>query len=197
MNSMSFHLMKEVCTLEVWCWNSVPDPAILVKNFNVVDFVGKWFITSGLNPTFNTFDCQLHKFHTESKKLVGNLSWRIRTPDTGFFTRSTVQRFCKIQSILQCSTIMTMSSFTIKMAGNFPFTIKFLPESSGLELEMAAKSIGRDFNKFISTDNKRSWKNIESSYSCTAKSFWVSRKGNLDFFFFFISAAFFFFNLFL
>ncbi|KAJ6854819.1 violaxanthin de-epoxidase [Populus alba x Populus x berolinensis] len=73
--------------------DSVPDPAILVQNFNVADFVGKWFITSGLNPTFDTFDCQLHKFHTESNKLVGNLSWRIRTPYTGFFTRSTVQRF--------------------------------------------------------------------------------------------------------
>jgi violaxanthin de-epoxidase len=64
--------------------NSVPDPAILVKNFNVADFVGKWFITSGLNPAFDAFDCQLHKFHKESNKLVGNLSWRIRTPVTGF-----------------------------------------------------------------------------------------------------------------
>lgn len=71
----------------------VPDPAVLVKSFNIKDFSGKWFITSGLNPTFDTFDCQLHEFHTESDKLVGNLSWRIRTPDTGFFTRSTVQRF--------------------------------------------------------------------------------------------------------
>lgn len=71
----------------------VPDPAVLVKNFNIADFSGKWFITSGLNPTFDTFDCQLHEFHTESNKLVGNLSWRIRTPDGGFFTRSTMQRF--------------------------------------------------------------------------------------------------------
>ncbi|XP_058002621.1 violaxanthin de-epoxidase, chloroplastic-like [Hevea brasiliensis] len=66
----------------------VPDPAVLVKSFNiaVADFNGKWYITSGLNPTFDTFDCQLHEFHTESNKLVGNLSWRIRTPDSGFFT---------------------------------------------------------------------------------------------------------------
>ena len=71
----------------------VPDPAVLVKNFNIADFNGKWFITSGLNPTFDTFNCQLHEFHTESKKLVGNLSWRIGTPDGGFFTRSAVQRF--------------------------------------------------------------------------------------------------------
>ncbi|KAL2549409.1 Violaxanthin de-epoxidase [Forsythia ovata] len=70
-----------------------PDPALLVQNFNINDFNGKWFITSGLNPTFDTFDCQVHEFHTESDKLVANLSWRIRTPDTGFFTRSTVQKF--------------------------------------------------------------------------------------------------------
>ncbi|KAI6685093.1 hypothetical protein NL676_031006 [Syzygium grande] len=66
----------------------VPDPAVLVKSFNIADFSGKWFISSGLNPTFDTFDCQLHEFHTESNKLVGNLSWRIRTPDSAFFTRT-------------------------------------------------------------------------------------------------------------
>ncbi|GAB4855810.1 Violaxanthin de-epoxidase, chloroplastic [Ancistrocladus abbreviatus] len=71
----------------------VPDPGVLVKKFNLSDFSGKWFISSGLNPTFDTFDCQLHEFHVESGKLVANLSWRIRTPDSGFFTRSTVQRF--------------------------------------------------------------------------------------------------------
>ncbi|VFQ64741.1 unnamed protein product [Cuscuta campestris] len=57
------------------------------------DFEGKWFITSGLNPTFDAFDCQVHEFHVEGDKLVGKLSWRIQTPDGGFFTRSAVQRF--------------------------------------------------------------------------------------------------------
>nr|XP_043609854.1 violaxanthin de-epoxidase, chloroplastic [Erigeron canadensis] len=71
----------------------VPDPAALVKSFNMKDFSGKWYITSGLNPTFDAFDCQLHEFHTESDKLVGNLTWRIKTPDGGFFTRSAVQTF--------------------------------------------------------------------------------------------------------
>ncbi|KAL8544609.1 hypothetical protein ACS0TY_005000 [Phlomoides rotata] len=70
-----------------------PDPAYLVPKFNINDFNGKWFISSGLNPTFDTFDCQVHEFHTEGAQLVGNLSWRIRTPDTGFFTRSAVQTF--------------------------------------------------------------------------------------------------------
>ncbi|XP_039819533.1 violaxanthin de-epoxidase, chloroplastic-like isoform X1 [Panicum virgatum] len=71
----------------------VPDPAALVKNFNMSDFNGKWYISSGLNPTFDTFDCQLHEFHVEGDKLIANITWRIRTPDSGFFTRSTVQRF--------------------------------------------------------------------------------------------------------
>nr|CAB3484269.1 unnamed protein product [Digitaria exilis] len=71
----------------------VPDPSALVKNFNLADFNGKWYISSGLNPTFDTFDCQLHEFHVEGDKLIANIAWRIRTPDSGFFTRSTVQRF--------------------------------------------------------------------------------------------------------
>lgn len=71
----------------------VPDPSVLVKNFDMKDFNGKWFITRGLNPTFDVFDCQLHEFHVEENKLVGNISWRIRTPDGGFFTRSTEQKF--------------------------------------------------------------------------------------------------------
>ena len=71
----------------------IPDPSVLVKTFNLADFNGKWYISSGLNPTFDTFDCQLHEFHVEDGKLFGNLTWRIRTPDGGFFTRSAVQRF--------------------------------------------------------------------------------------------------------
>ncbi|KAK9069290.1 hypothetical protein SSX86_013406 [Deinandra increscens subsp. villosa] len=73
----------------------VPDPSSLVKSFNMNDFTGKWFITSGLNPTFDIFDCQLHEFHTEGNKLVGNLTWRIKTPDGGFFTRTAVQTFAQ------------------------------------------------------------------------------------------------------
>lgn len=71
----------------------VPDPSALVKNFNMADFSGKWYISSGLNPTFDTFDCQLHEFRLEGDRLVANLAWRIPTPDTGFFTRGAVQRF--------------------------------------------------------------------------------------------------------
>ena len=71
----------------------VPDPSALVKNFNMADFTGKWYISSGLNPTFDTFDCQLHEFRLEGDRLIANLAWRIPTPDSGFFTRGAVQRF--------------------------------------------------------------------------------------------------------
>ncbi|GLJ14063.1 hypothetical protein SUGI_0225050 [Cryptomeria japonica] len=57
------------------------------------DLSGKWYISSGLNPTFDTFDCQVHEFYPASNNLTGKLSWRISTPDGGFFTHSIVQRF--------------------------------------------------------------------------------------------------------
>ncbi|KAH9315365.1 hypothetical protein KI387_023992, partial [Taxus chinensis] len=71
----------------------VPDPSVLVKKFNIADFNGKWYISRGLNPTFDTFDCQVHEFYPTSKNLTAKLSWRISTPDGGFFTRSAIQRF--------------------------------------------------------------------------------------------------------
>ncbi|POO02984.1 Lipocalin [Trema orientale] len=163
----------------------IPDPAVLVKSFNIADFSGKWFISSGLNPTFDTFDCQLHEFHTESNKLVGNLSWRISTPDGGFFTRSTMQRF--VQDPQQPGILYNhdneylhyqddwyiLSSKIENKPDDYIFVYyrgrndawdgyggavvytrsSTLPESIVPELERAAKSVGRDFSKFIRTDN--------------------------------------------
>ncbi|KAL5767994.1 hypothetical protein ACOSQ2_014777 [Xanthoceras sorbifolium] len=163
----------------------VPDPAVLVKSFNITDFGGKWFISSGLNPTFDAFDCQLHEFHTESDKLVGNLSWRIRTPDGGFFTRSAVQRF--VQDPVHPGILYNrgneylhyqddwyiLSSKIENKPDDYVFVYyrgsndawdgyggavvytrsAVLPETIVPELEQAAKSVGRDFNKFIKTNN--------------------------------------------
>ncbi|OVA03356.1 Violaxanthin de-epoxidase [Macleaya cordata] len=163
----------------------VPDPGALVKNFNIGDFSGKWYISSGLNPTFDTFDCQLHEFHTESNKLIGNLSWRIRTPDGGFFTRSATQKF--VQDPLQPGILYNHDNeflhyqddwyiLSSKIENNpddyifvyyrgrndawdgyggaFVYTRSaVLPDSIVPELERAAKSVGRDFNTFIKTDN--------------------------------------------
>ncbi|CAA3022849.1 violaxanthin de-epoxidase, chloroplastic [Olea europaea subsp. europaea] len=162
-----------------------PNPADLVQNFNMNDFNGKWFITSGLNPTFDTFDCQVHEFRTESNKLVGNLSWRIRTPDTGFFTRSTVQKFVqdpKYPGILYNhdneflhyqDDWYILSSKIENSPDDYVFVYyrgrndawdgyggavvytrsAVLPESIVPELKRAAKSVNRDFDKFIRTDN--------------------------------------------
>ncbi|KAJ7978216.1 Violaxanthin de-epoxidase [Quillaja saponaria] len=163
----------------------VPDPAVLVQSFNIADFNGKWFISSGLNPTFDTFDCQLHEFHTESNKLVGNLSWRVRTPDGGFFTRSTMQKF--VQDPTQPGILFNHDNEYLHYqddwyvlsskienkeddyvfvyyrgrndawdgyGGAFVYTRSaVLPDSIVPELEKAAKSVGRDFNQFIRTDN--------------------------------------------
>ncbi|MBA0803611.1 hypothetical protein Gohar_013802 [Gossypium harknessii] len=163
----------------------VPDPAVLVENFNIADFTGKWFISSGLNPTFDTFDCQLHEFHTEGGKLVGNLSWRIRTPDGGFFTRSATQRFVQDPNhpgILynhdneylhyQDDWYIISSKIENKpddyvfvyyrgrndawdgYGGAVVYTRSaVLPKTIVPELERAAQNVGRNFNKFIRTDN--------------------------------------------
>ncbi|KAK2638110.1 hypothetical protein Ddye_025905 [Dipteronia dyeriana] len=164
---------------------TVPDPAVLVKSFNVADFSGQWYISSGLNPSFDTFDCQLHEFHTESDKLVGNLSWRIRTIDGGFFTRSAVQRF--VQDPVHPGILYNhgneylhyqddwyiLSSKMENKPDDYVFVYyrgsndawdgyggaviytrsAVLPETIVPELEKAAKSVGRDFNTFINTDN--------------------------------------------
>ncbi|KAG6738416.1 hypothetical protein POTOM_058032 [Populus tomentosa] len=98
MNSMSVKSHeRSVYLRSLMFGDSVPNPAFLVKNFNVADFVGKWFVTGGL------------------------------------FTQSTVQRYDAWDVVYTRSAV--------------------LPESIVLELEMAAR---RDFNKFISTDNKGS-----------------------------------------
>lgn len=163
----------------------VPDPSVLVKSFNIEDFNGKWYISSGLNPIFDAFDCQLHEFHTESGRLVANLSWRIKTPDEGFLTRTAVQRFVQDPTnpgILynhdneflhyQDDWYILSSKIENKpedyvfvyyrgrndawdgYGGAFIYTKSaVLPESIVPELERAAKSVGRDLNTFIRTDN--------------------------------------------
>ncbi|PIA35980.1 hypothetical protein AQUCO_03400106v1 [Aquilegia coerulea] len=162
-----------------------PEPAALVKSFNLEDFTGKWYISSGLNPLFDTFDCQLHEFHTESNKLVGNITWRIKTLDGGFFTRSGVQKF--VQDPAQPGILYNhdneylhyeddwyiLSSKIENKPDDYIFVYyrgrndawdgyggsvvytrsKVLPDSIVPELERAAKSVGRDFNTFIRTDN--------------------------------------------
>jgi len=78
----------------------IPEPTSLVQDFDMTKFTGDWYITMGQNKLFDTFDCQLHKFsYDETKKmLVGDLQWRVGTPDGGFITRSAEQTFRQDQN---------------------------------------------------------------------------------------------------
>jgi len=63
-------------------------------DFDTTKFTGRWYISAGLNPLFDTFDCQTHFFNSpEPGRLFGKLYWRITQPDGEFFTRDTVQKF--------------------------------------------------------------------------------------------------------
>ena len=37
----------------------VPPDCTQITEFKTKDFTGKWYITAGLNPLFDTFDCQV------------------------------------------------------------------------------------------------------------------------------------------
>jgi len=72
----------------------VPPEASYVKAFDTRVFDGRWYISAGLNPVFDTFDCQVHFFTAPTPKtLYGKLNWRIAEPDGEFFTKDTIQRF--------------------------------------------------------------------------------------------------------
>ena len=58
---------------------------------------GRWYITAGLNPLFDTFDCQEHFFGVpEPGKLYGKINWRIPKGNSDFIERSTVQTFDQV-----------------------------------------------------------------------------------------------------
>lgn len=77
----------------------VPGPEALTKEFDPSKMTGPWYISAGLNPLFDRFDCQLHFFLgtkgvlSEPGKLLGKINWRIQEPDGEFLTKSTVQKF--------------------------------------------------------------------------------------------------------
>ncbi|CAM9476966.1 unnamed protein product [Scytosiphon promiscuus] len=72
----------------------VPPIESQAKAFNPKMMEGQWYISAGLNPAFDTFDCQVHFFNSPKPgKLVGKLNWRIKEPDGEFFTRDVVQKF--------------------------------------------------------------------------------------------------------
>jgi violaxanthin de-epoxidase len=72
----------------------VPKPDVPVPRFSTKLWNGRWYITAGQNPLFDTFPCQVHFFtETEPGRFVGKLNWRITEPDGEFFTRDAIQTF--------------------------------------------------------------------------------------------------------
>lgn len=77
----------------------VPPDCSLDNTFDLSSFQGRWYITAGLNPLFDTFDCQEHFFASpEPGKVFAKINWRIPstdplTGDRDFIDRSVMQRF--------------------------------------------------------------------------------------------------------
>jgi len=72
----------------------VPSADKVVPKFDTAFFTGRWYITAGQNPLFDTFPCQVHFFSsTGPDRFVGKLNWRIEEPDGEFFTRDALQAF--------------------------------------------------------------------------------------------------------
>ena len=72
----------------------VPPESALDTSFDLSGFVGTWYITAGLNPLFDTFDCQAHSFVNPAPgRMTAQINWRIARPDGDFMERSTIQNF--------------------------------------------------------------------------------------------------------
>lgn len=71
----------------------VPSNDALVSSFSPNEFNGRWYISAGLNPLFDTFDCQVHFFDVQDNKLYAKINWRISEPDGEFIEKNTLQRF--------------------------------------------------------------------------------------------------------
>lgn len=72
----------------------VPNPESLVPALDVAELTGRWWISAGLNPLFDTFDCQQHFFAaTGPGSIAAKINWRVQRPNGQFYERSDLQRF--------------------------------------------------------------------------------------------------------
>ncbi len=58
-----------------------PVPDYPKGSVDIADFTGTWYITRGLNPLYDCFDCQVHSFRLDdgaAKPLVGDLSYSVK-----------------------------------------------------------------------------------------------------------------------
>lgn len=49
---------------------------------------GTWKVALGLNPTFDTFDCQVHTFDAKANRVDAVFRYRVRRPDGTWFARA-------------------------------------------------------------------------------------------------------------
>ena len=72
----------------------LPKPEVLVQALDVGELEGRWYISAGLNPLFDTFPCQVHYFTSpEPGKMFVKINWRVARPNGQFYERSDLQRF--------------------------------------------------------------------------------------------------------
>lgn len=160
----------------------VPPDCSLVTNFDTSDFQGRWFITAGLNPLFDIFDCQEHYFASpEPGKLFGKINWRIPKGDNDFIERSTMQRF--VQTPENPARLLNHDNEYLHYEDDW-YVLAWKPDSYALiyykgqndawkgyggatlytrsatippeiipEVSAAAERAGLDWNKFTVTDN--------------------------------------------
>uniref|UniRef100_A0A7S2SKA3 VDE lipocalin domain-containing protein n=1 Tax=Rhizochromulina marina TaxID=1034831 RepID=A0A7S2SKA3_9STRA len=159
----------------------VPPESALVRSFNTKQFEGRWYISAGLNPIFDTFPCQVHFFTSPKPGLLyGKLNWRIVEPDGEFFTRNAVQRFKQDPSmpgvlynhdneylhyqddwyILDSDKDFVLVYYRGRndawdgYGGAVLYTRQpTVPTAIIPRVEAAAERAGLDFSKFVQTDN--------------------------------------------
>mmetsp|Transcript_40244 Transcript_40244/g.84399 ORF Transcript_40244/g.84399 Transcript_40244/m.84399 type:complete len:280 (-) Transcript_40244:433-1272(-) len=77
-------------------------PSQVADSFRLEEFVGKWYITRGLNPLFDCFDCQVHRFdlnRTLLKPLRADMRYLVKEdlkcmhPDCTYLPRRVHQAF--------------------------------------------------------------------------------------------------------
>eukprot|EP00854_Cymbomonas_tetramitiformis_P001402 gene1402-2004_t len=72
----------------------IPPRENLVKEFNPEFFDGRWYIASGYNKLFDTFDCQVHYFTSPAPgEMYAKLNWRVKKANGQFYERNDIQTF--------------------------------------------------------------------------------------------------------
>lgn len=80
----------------------VPDASALTDQFTALErYSGEWYITHGLNPIFDCFDCQKHTVTGTGNKLILDVQYEVKPENSAEprFTRQ-LRQVCAI-----CDTV--------------------------------------------------------------------------------------------